>query len=263
MSNTPTSLDRHEHTSRCRWNSDHARWTCPADPAAPAGAATTGDPDRALVDVRDMIVVHTALLREFRLVVPAVLAVRPADVRRARVVDHHIGFVCDLLHHHHVGEDELLWPKLRERVHGNAATLLDQVEAQHAQLDAALQRVNGARRSWTAGPNHSNRDLLAAVLQSLSVLLSDHLDLEERAILPLAASVLTEAEWHAIGEAGVAVMSKPSLLLAFGMFAYEGDPAVLRDMLRSAPALPRLLLPRVAPRVYARRAARTYGTRQP
>jgi len=263
MSSTDTSLDRHEHTSRCRWNTDQARWTCPTDPPAPADAAVAGDPDRALVDVRDMIVVHTALLREFRLVVPAVIGVRSADVRRALVVDHHIGFICDLLHHHHVGEDALLWPKLRERVHGNAATLIDQVEAQHVLLDTALQRVNAARRAWTAGPNAINRDPLAAALQSLWVLLSAHLDLEERAILPLAASVLTEAEWRAIGEAGVTAMSKSALLLAFGMFAYEGDPAVLRDMLHAAPALPRLLLPRIAPRVYARRAALIYGTSQP
>lgn len=82
-------------------------------------------------------------------------------------------------------------------------------------------------------------------------------------MLPLAAGVLTEAEWNAIGEAGAAGLPKSSLPLVFGMFAYEGDPAVLRDMLKAAPAVPRVVIPRVAPRVYARRALQVHGTRRP
>jgi hypothetical protein len=42
-----------------------------------------------------------------------------------------------------------------------------------------------------------------------------------------------------------------------------GDPAVLAGMLRAAPALPRLLVPLIAGRVYARRAARVHGTPRP
>ena len=58
-------------------------------------------------------------------------------------------------------------------------------------------------------------------------------------------------------------MPKPVLVLAFGMFAYEGDPDVLRAMLSSAPAVPRFVVPRIAPRVYARRARGVHGTRTP
>ena len=47
------------------------------------------------------------------------------------------------------------------------------------------------------------------------------------------------------------------------MFAYEGDPQVLAGMLQAAPALPRLLVPLVAPRIYARRASRVHGTSRP
>jgi hypothetical protein len=100
-------------------------------------------------------------------------------------------------------------------------------------------------------------------LQTLHDLLAEHLDAEERMLLPLAAAVLTDAEWHAIGEAAVAAMPKSTLPLAFGMFAYEADPEVLRDMLATAPPIPRALLPRIAPRVYARRAIRVHGTARP
>ena len=247
------TTDSHTHTNSCWWHPQEARWVC--------GSATV--PDRPLVDVREMIVVHTALLREFRLLPRAVARVGTGDVRRAAVVDRHLGFLCDLLHHHHEGEDTLLWPRLRERLPAAAMAHLDEVETQHAGLDTALQAVTAARTRWTADAGATHRDTLVAALDALHGQLKEHLDTEERAVLPLAASALTEAEWHAVGEAAAAAMPKPALLLAFGMFAYEGDPEVLRAMLASAPAVPRLLLPRIAPRAYARRAAQVHGTSRP
>lgn len=255
MTNQTSTDLPHTHTNRCWWNPGQARWVCRADNAP--------DTDRPLVDVRDMIVVHTALLREFRLAPAAVAAVAPGDLKRAAVVDRHLGFLCELLHHHHEGEDELLWPLMRERVSVSALRILDDVESQHAGLDDALRAVTDLRARWCAGADATGRDGLVDVLHRLHRSLRAHLDLEERAVLPLAAAVLTDAEWHAVGEAAVAAMPKPALLLAFGMFAYEGDPAVLRDMLSSAPAVPRAVLPRIAPRVYARRARLVHGTARP
>jgi hemerythrin-like domain-containing protein len=244
--------DAHTHTNRCWWNPDEARWVCRGDAE-----------DRVLVDVRDMIVVHTALLREFRLAPAAVRRTAAGDRRRARVVSGHLRFVCDLLHHHHEGEDELLWPPLRSRTPASAGPLLDDAEAQHAGLDAALTEVGELTTRWERSPDGSLRDQLAAALEKLHALLAEHLDLEERALLPLAAAALTQAEWHAIGEQAAAAMPKPALALAFGMFAYEGDPEVLRTMLASAPAVPRKLVPLVAPHLYARRARRVHGTPTP
>ena len=251
---TDTSSETHSHTNACWWDPARAGWVC-----TPAAARQ----DRDLVDVRDMIVVHTAMLREFRLAAPAVARVAPGDARQAAVVDDHLAFLCGLLHHHHTSEDDLLWPALRDRVPAAAQALIEDAESQHAGIDLALDRVHDARTDWRARPDGRNRDVLVAALRGLHVLLVEHLELEERTLLPLAASALTDAEWHAIGEQAVEAMPKPALVLAFGMFAYEGDPAVLRDMLRTAPAVPRLLLPRIAPRVYARRAAKIHGTARP
>ena len=52
-------------------------------------------------------------------------------------------------------------------------------------------------------------------------------------------------------------------MLVFGMFAYEGDPEVLAVMLAAAPAPVRFLALHVAPRIYARHAARIHGTPRP
>lgn len=244
----------HEHTASCWWDHAAGRWSCP-DPS-PGNHA-----ERRLVDVRDMVVVHTALLREFRLAPDAVTRAGTSP-KAVRQLDRHLGLLCGLLHHHHAGEDTLLWPRLRARLPA-AGGALDRAEAQHEELAAGLEEVTRARAAWTRRTDDGTRAALVTALRGLHAQLSRHLDEEERTLLPLAAAALSAQEWHTVGEAAVAAMPKPALLLTFGMFAYEGDPAVLRDMLRSAPALPRLLLPRLAPRAYARRARQVYGTARP
>jgi hemerythrin-like domain-containing protein len=251
----------HDHTDHCWWNTDQGGWVCPAHPQA--GLPVGGPPERPLVDVRDMLVVHTAMLREFRLAPAAVMRV-PLDARRRlALVERHLAFLSDLLHHHHAGEDALLWPPLRDRLPATARASIDVVEAQHAAIDQSLAAVTAARADWIQGRDPGSRDALVEQLRILHTRLAEHLDAEERLLLPLAAAVLTEAEWHAIGEAAVAAMPKSTLPLAFGMFAYEGDPDVLRAMLATAPPVPRALLPRIAPRVYARRATQVHGTARP
>lgn len=171
--------------------------------------------------------------------------------------------LTDLLHHHHQGEDVLLWPKLRARTSAQSATVIDEVEDQHADLDAELSTVKRLLTVWAQAPGPAARDDLVGHLGLLHTMLRDHLELEERALLPLAAAVLTKAEWDEIGESGVAAMPKSTLPLAFGIFSYEGDPAVLAAMLHAAPRVARIVLPVLARHAYARRARRVYGTARP
>jgi hemerythrin-like domain-containing protein len=199
-----------------------------------------------MVDTRDMIVVHTALLRELRLAARLVECGGP----HAR---EHVTFVLDLLEHHHAGEDRLLWPVLRGRVPPELQHLLDHTGEQHREIE---ELVEGAR-------NEPNHPCLAALLRRLHNLVAEHLDAEERDILPLAALHLTPAEWGAIGENGATAVPRTKLPLLFGMFMYEGDPDVIRHMLSSAPPLARALLPRIAPHVYTRYCRRVHGTRNP
>ncbi|MET9877610.1 hypothetical protein ABZZ36_23685 [Actinacidiphila glaucinigra] len=56
---------------------------------------------------------------------------------------------------------------------------------------------------------------------------------------------------------------KKDLPLAFGMVMYEGDPAVIKAVLSHAPLVPRLIMPLLAPRLYASHAKRVYGTPTP
>lgn len=210
-----------------------------------------------------MIVVHTAMLREFRLAPQSVARVPAGAHHAVRRVNEHLELMCDLLHHHHAGEDELLWPPLRDLLPADGQARLDEAEAQHTDIDAALRLVNAARRSWADLGVDGSRDELITALNQLYGLLVTHLDTEERELLPLAAAHLTPGQWAAVGEAGAAAVPKSRMLLIFGMFAYEGDPEVLTTMLHSAPPPARVIVPLLAPRIYARYAKRIHGTPRP
>ncbi|AEA28529.1 Hemerythrin HHE cation binding domain protein [Pseudonocardia dioxanivorans CB1190] len=257
---TPASTWVHTHGRRCWWSPDQAGWFC-AESAD--RAATAREPEPPLTDVRDMLLVHTALLREFRLAARAVARVPAPDRRGARAVGRHLQLLCDLLHHHHRGEDTLLWPVLRARTPTSTSRVFDEVDSQHDAVDQLVQRVRDLGLAWADTPDTDHGAALTTTLTDLHTLLAVHFDLEERAVLPLAAANLTADEWHAVGEAAVAELPKATMPLVFGMFAYEGDAAVLRAMLASAPPVPRALLPVIAPRIYARRARRIHGTATP
>jgi hemerythrin-like domain-containing protein len=217
------------------------------------------DTDSAVrTDTRDMIVVHTGLLREIRLAPAAVE--RAATARQRTRVARHVRLMLHILEHHHAGEDRLLLPLLRERVPAAAMGPVDTGEEQHARIEGLIAEAHGGIGRWEDGAGTAE---LSATLSALHDALEPHLRGEERDVLPLAAEHLTETEWQAIGEAGSAAVPKPAMLMVFGMFMYEGDPEVVASMLAHAPAPVRALLPRIAPRVYARHCRAVHGTDRP
>lgn len=214
----------------------------------------TGTSTPELVDTRDMIVVHTALLRELRLAPALVDCAADRDPRVAE----HLAFVLDMLTHHHEGEDRLLWPKLTARVPEEQFGLVATMENQHAMVEECATEVRTALDGWRGTGQE-----LSAALRRLHGVVAEHLRTEEEQALPLAALHLTRAEWREIGESGAASTPKSRLPLVLGMFMYEGDPEVLASMLATAPAPVRVLVPLVAPRVYARYCRRLHGTATP
>ena len=62
---------------------------------------------------------------------------------------------------------------------------------------------------------------------------------------------MTQAEWDQLGEEGLGALPKSRLPLAFGMLMKDADPDVKRHILANMPLVPRVVLPRIIPRVYA------------
>jgi hemerythrin-like domain-containing protein len=211
------------------------------------------------VDTREMIAVHSAFRREFRLAPALVRAVAPGDVPRAQVVADHLELLGTFLHHHHAGEDRLLWPKLLERVPAELAPTVELMERQHEGVHEVIEETTAALARWRTDAAQADRDELADALDRLHTLLVEHLAAEEQHILPLASRTLTEAEWGELGEDGMASQPKNKLPMIFVMIMKDADPEVIRGMLANAPLAPRLLLPFIGPRAYARYARRVHG----
>jgi len=215
------------------------------------------------IDTRDMVVVHDSIRRQFGQAPSLVRGVAPGDTGRAAVVADHLDLLGALLHHHHVGEDRLLWPVLQPRVPAESAATVARMEGQHEGIAEAQATVSTAVAAWRVGAGVDERETLATTWEDLRARITEHLTAEEQHILPLAAAHMTPAEWQRLGEEGIGGLPRRQLPLVFGMVMYRADAEVIRGMLAHAPLLPRLLMPRLAPRAYARYARRLHGTTTP
>jgi hypothetical protein len=215
------------------------------------------------VDTRDMVVVHDSFRREFGRAPALVRAVAPGDTVRAAVVADHVDLLGALLHHHHTGEDRLLWPVLGPRLPAADRDTVARMESQHDGIARAQSDVTAAVTAWRATAGAAERDDLATALEALLARTTEHLAAEEEHLLPLAAVHMTPGEWQRLGEAGVDGLPRRQLPLVFGMIMYRADPEVVRGMLAHAPLVPRVVVPRLARRSYARYARRLHGTATP
>jgi hemerythrin-like domain-containing protein len=187
-----------------------------------------------------MVIIHRVFRREAALLLRFVTAVRTGDVVRARRIagafrEYEVG-----LHHHHALEDQLIWPKLRER-----ARLYDeqitQMELQHGQVDDTLERVRGLLGKFEETAGDETRAELAAALAEHRGVLVEHLDDEEMHTLPLVAEHLTVAEWDEVGRRGLETVPKNKVMLALGAILEEATPDEQRHFMAKVPAAGRLL----------------------
>ena len=194
-----------------------------------SSAPSTGT---TVIDTGEMPTIHTVFRREFRLAggVSAEWPTatsgapggrRPPRLRRpdAAPPPHRRG--------------RTLWPILLERVPEELAPIVRPWSRSTSASTPCSPRSTllprGGRRS------RGTRAALAELFDQLYAHLAEHLDAEEERLLPIAARAVTQEEWEAWGsgpEAGPALRSAPP----FGMIQYEGDPAVVAQMLAEAPA---------------------------
>lgn len=147
-------------------------------------------------ETEQMVVIHQALRREFGLLPALVAAVPDTDAGRARAIGDHLALVLALLHGHHEAEDDLLWPLLRQRA-PLRKELVDVMEQQHQVVADTIRAIQADLPAWTTHGSAAERDRIAAALRSLDAALVEHLDLEEREILPLLHENVTVPEWLA------------------------------------------------------------------
>jgi hemerythrin HHE cation binding domain-containing protein len=168
---------------------------------------------------------------------------------------------------HHTAEDTALWPALRAKVtKPTEIAVLDDMVAEHAQIDPQLAQIDRALADAAAAPAAAARaaaapgtaapgaaDSLAASAGDLERLLTAHLRHEEEKALPLVAAYLGAKGWAAFGRA-VARLHGLSGAAEFFPWMLEGtDPATSKHLLALLP-LPVRFIHRA---VWAPRYART------
>jgi hemerythrin-like domain-containing protein len=205
-----------------------------------------------------MLVVHEAFRQTYRRMPELVMTVAPGDVRRAGIVADHIQLIEEFLHLHHKGEDDLLWPKLLDRAGDRLASAVALLEGQHEEVASLMADVSTQLDVWRKDPSGAHGTELADSLKRLGTQLAEHLAIEERDVLPLVAEYVTAKEWHELGDHAINGLPKSKLPIVFGMLASLAEPEVVTLMLSSAPLVPRLIMPLIGPRAYARHVRRVY-----
>jgi len=218
--------------------------------------STTPTTDRPWV--HEMVIVHRAFRREFVLLPRLVREVPEGDVRRAATVARALHVVLGGLEMHHTGEDAVLWPRLLERA-APSTGLVETMQAQHDGVDEYAERVAPLLAAWAQAPTRAGGAELADLLDSFAAALFEHLDLEEREILPLCLRHLTAREWDGMADHGLEVMERSELPIIFGAVLEECTPQERRAMLGRLPLVPRTLLRTVGAWQYRRYVSRVRG----
>ncbi len=206
------------------------------------------------IDVRDMAIVHRAFRNAYDEAAKLVRAAPSPSPGRVTFLADHIDFGIALLHVHHEGEDELLYPKLIERV-PEQAPMTEQVDHEHELIKTALDAASAACATWRQRPSAGTGEALAASLDHLNSVVQPHLDDEEQKIVPLAAVTLTQQEWDVMGKHGVTHTPRNKRGIAFGMILDPLGEADRAYMMNALPAPVRMLAPFLIDRPWKKYAA--------
>ncbi|MFI5821167.1 hemerythrin domain-containing protein [Streptomyces rishiriensis] len=197
----------------------------------------------------EMVVVHRVFRRESALLPRLVRAVPDGETARAAQVSAYLDDYLMGLHHHHTVEDELIWPLLRARA--AADDLVARMEEQHEHLDQSLAAVAEWGPVWGRSADSVAAQELALALDEHRSALLEHLDEEERLVLPLIADHLTVSEWDLVGRRGLETLPKNKVMLALGAILEDATEQERTHFLSRVPLLGRLLWKTVGRRQYA------------
>jgi hypothetical protein len=206
------------------------------------------------IEVRDMAIIHQTFRRAYTEAAQLVRALPTPSPARVAFLADHIDFGLVMLHHHHEGEDEILYPLLEARSPEHAART-EEIDQQHVEVRGKIDEAQAACATWRAAPSLESAQALAGSLDSLNVALVSHLDNEEREIVPLAAVTVTQKEWDSLGKHGVASIPASKRMIAFGMILEPLNDADRAYMLTVLPPPIRLLY-----RVSGKKAWTKYAT---
>jgi len=151
------------------------------------------------VDLTPMFLMHHAFRRDLAAFAAAARATPLEDRATWQALSQRWQRFAAVLHHHHSGEDDYIWPVLIEAVDaaGDAAgrETLEAMEAEHAQIDPLLERCARGFAALARSGDDDARAELADCVATTRERLAEHLGHEERDALVLVQRLLSPADW--------------------------------------------------------------------
>lgn len=134
---------------------------------------------------------HHAFKREVARLRKGVQRVDLADRAATEGLARRFAFFSATLHHHHQGEDQYLFDRVRPRATPEEVAVLDAMDAEHGALKLALDRLDHDFR--TLSPD-SDPATIAADFDELHTVLDAHCAHEERAGVPIVQKHVTSED---------------------------------------------------------------------
>ena len=166
-----------------------------------------------------------------------------------------------VLHGHHTGEDEILWPLLLSKVDGagdsEARQTLDAMEAEHSEIDPLLAGCAAGFHRLAEAADADARAALVVRLAATQQRLGDHLGHEESDAMVILQRHLTAAEWDGMhGEFG---KHYKGVLVFTASWVTHQVPANLMPQVSAFMGTPVMLVSRVLRPWFDRQERRTFG----
>ncbi len=224
---------------------------------------STGEParkDRPGCNTADMVMIHNLYRKVFREAAGLVAGAADDDSARTAVLADHLAELIASVHHHHHTEGVTLWDQLEAAEPGCEAHVA-RMKTEHAALSARLDELDAVLPAWRSTASGTARATVAKALDGVLASLEEHLGDEEKTILPIAATSMTQKEWDRIGEMGRAGTPRDKQFVQLG-FILDSMPEAEREAWRkeNLPGPVWLLYKLIGKRQYEKHRALVYGT---
>ena len=109
------------------------------------------------------------------------------------------------------------------------------MEDQHARVHAAIERARELLPHWAAAPTAESSSALASAVGTIADRLAEHLAEEERDVVPLIATHITQAEWEYLGKVSFSKFKPNQRFTAMGELLEAASPEEAARMLAGLP----------------------------
>lgn len=178
---------------------------------------------------QDMIALH----RIFRIALDnapqAIGGVAQGDTERAGLVASYYFNVLRLLHGHHEGEDELIWPRLYDRC-PEQAQAVELIAGQHREVVPLIGTACKQVEQWSGTADQADGEDVLATFSHLQDALVPHLDQEEQVVLPLCSRYIKQEEWDELPTHGMKTFDGDKPWLIMGLVREQMPPPALAKM---------------------------------